>query len=326
MGIDRRSFIRNASIAGAGLLMASRGLGAVSTWAIPPSLSAGARPLTFGIISDLHHLTFKVSEEARITAFMDQVLSVNPDFIIQNGDFFQPSGAKAIMDQWNRFPGPKYHVLGNHDMDACDKATIMGIWGMTKPYYSFDQGGYHFVVMDRNFLRKPDGSLVDYASSNWGPLASPFRSFSDAAQLSWLTQDLSANKLPVIVFMHQPVFLSQWFTELGNADEILAIFDTANLAAASGTNGKVCAVFMGHDHDDRYGERAGVHYFMLNSASYAYLDGAYYYKDSLFSFVTLNPAGHMSIQGRTSVYRDAAPDKIRAAYPAKISDRQIMLH
>ncbi len=319
MGTDRRSFIRQCGIAGTSLLLSSR------TWAIPPTKTPGGRSLTFGIISDLHHLTFRVNEETRMKAFMDQVLEVNPDFIVQNGDFFQPSGAAAIMDQWNRFSGPKYHVLGNHDMDTCDKATIMGIWGMSKPYYSFDRGGYHFVVMDRNFLRQSDGTLVDYASSNWSPFGSPFRSFSDTAQLLWLQQDLASNKLPVIVFMHQPVFLSQWTTELGNADDILTIFDAANLTADLGSNGKVCAVFMGHDHDDRYGERVGVHYFLLNSASYAYNGDAYYYKEALFAFVTLDPAGHMSIAGRTSVYRDSAPDKVKAAFPAKISDHRLNL-
>ncbi|HRN58208.1 MAG TPA: metallophosphoesterase, partial [Agriterribacter sp.] len=107
---------------------------------------------------------------------MDEVLKVSPDFIVQCGDFCRPQQSEGIMAEWNRFKGPKYHVLGNHDMDVCNKETIMELWGMTQPYYSYDFGGYHFVVMDRNFLKKEDNSLVHYDNSNWGPFSSPFRS------------------------------------------------------------------------------------------------------------------------------------------------------
>jgi hypothetical protein len=142
----------------------------------------------------------------------------------------------------------------------------MAMWGMESRYYSFDRGGYHFVVMDRNFLRNADGVLVDYHSSNWGPVAAPGRSFSDAVQLAWLEKDLAVAVHPVIVFMHQPVFLSDFFQEIGNADEILRLFDQANLKAERDhKHNRVAVVFMGHDHDDRYGERNGVHYFILNS-------------------------------------------------------------
>ena len=83
--------------------------------------------------------------------FMEEVQQVSPDFIVQCGDFCRPEQSEGLMRDWNRFGGPKYHVLGNHDMDVCDKPTIMRLWGMEKRYYSFDNGGYHFVVMDRNF-------------------------------------------------------------------------------------------------------------------------------------------------------------------------------
>ncbi len=246
------------------------------------------------------------------------------------------------MPVWNRYPGPKYHVLGNHDMDKCDKKTIMGLWGMKSPYYSFDKGGYHFIVMDRNFLKQPDGGLVDYAHSNWGPVASPGRSFTDQAQLEWLKKDLAEASNPSIIFMHQPVFLSDFFDEIGNAGEILAIFDEANFNASNTTPGTrtppgartpppslkgsaVAAVFMGHDHDDRYGERNGVHYFLLNSASYVYTaEQAWYYRDPLYAFITLDPAGRLVLEGRTSTYR-AASDAVKTRFPTKISDRELSI-
>jgi predicted phosphodiesterase len=302
---QRREFIRNL-----GLL----------TLPIPRSQQSDTKKTTFGIISDLHHLQFEVDEVERLKGFMDAVLHQSPDFIVQCGDFYQVEGWPAIMPEWNRYPGPKYHVLGNHDMDKCDKKTIMGLWGMKSPYYSFDQGGFHFIVMDRNFLKQPDGRLVDYAHSNWGPVAAPGRSFTDHAQLEWLKKDLAEARNPSIVFMHQPVFLSDFFDEIGNAGEILAIFDEANFKGSS-----VAAVFMGHDHDDRYGERNGVHYFLLNSASYVYTaEQAWYYRDPLYAFITLDPAGKLVLQGRASTYR-AASDAVKARFPTKISDRELSI-
>lgn len=316
---QRRNFIKTLAAAGAGSLFHSR------VFSLPADSSNSRKAVSFGIISDLHHLQFKNKEEARLKAFMDEALKISPDFILQCGDFCRPQQSEGIMAEWNRFKGPKYHVLGNHDMDVCNKETIMALWGMAQPYYSYDFGGYHFVVMDRNFLRKEDKSLVHYDNSNWSPYSSPFRSFTDQPQLDWLKKDLFANDKPVIVFMHQPVFLSDYFDELGNADEILDIFDDANLNAEKRrSNGKVVAVFMGHDHDDRYGIRNNVHYFIINSATYVYNEGPHYFKDSIFAFVTLS-SGKLTIEGRRTIYRDPVPDKIRKRFPTIISDRKLLL-
>ena len=319
--MDRRAFLKTAALTSSAAWLTPR------TWAIPATAEAGARPIRFGIISDLHHLQWGKTEEPRLKVFMDSVVAAPPDFIIQCGDFCRPLKSEGIMAEWSRFAGPKYHVLGNHDMDVCDKATIMKLWGMERPYYSFDQGGYHFVVLDRNFLRRDDGSLADYATSNWSRLPSPQRSFSDPAQLEWLRQDLAQTNKPIIVFMHQPVFLTDFPDEIGNASEILAIFDQVNFAATKiGGAARVTAVFMGHDHDDRYGQRNGVHYFLQNSATYVYCSqGAFFYNEPLFAFVTLDPAGTLKIEGRTSTYRDKTPDEVRAKFPTCISNRDVRL-
>ncbi|MCE7043745.1 metallophosphoesterase [Dyadobacter sp. CY312] len=316
---NRRRFLKDIGIAAGATLLTS------SSFAIPASQTASRKLLRFGFITDLHHLQFGKNEEARMKGFMNAVLKENPDFIVQCGDFCRHTNSDEILTEWNRFKGPKYHVLGNHDMDFCDKATIMKFWNMPKRYYSFDKDGFHFVVMDRNFLKKQDGTLVDYNTSNWGPFPSPQRSFTDQAQLDWLREDLATAQFPVIVFMHQPVFLSDFYQEMGNADDILEIFDQANLnATKKNTGNKVAAVFMGHDHDDRHGERNGVHYFIINSASYVYTNsGAHYYKDPLYAFITLDPVGILTIEGRSTTYRDETPDAVRARFPTKISNHKV---
>ncbi|OWK41906.1 hypothetical protein [Fimbriiglobus ruber] len=46
-------------------------------------------------------------------------------------------------------------------------------------YYAFDIGGYHFVVMDRNCVKKADGTIVDYDHGNWYRSPASAKSFSD---------------------------------------------------------------------------------------------------------------------------------------------------
>ena len=322
---DRRQVIKQFSLAALGVAAGNRALSfPVFRSGLDRSFSRG-KPVRFGLISDLHHLQFgpQQKEEGRMKAFMDEVLRRSPDFIIQNGDFCRPVGSAAIMAEWNRFTGDKYHVLGNHDMDVCSKEVIMALWGMAHRYYSFDRDGVHFVIMDRNFLKDGSGALKDYDTANWSPLPSPFRSFSDAVQLEWLKKDLAGNGKPVVVFMHQPVYLTDYPDEIGNAAEILAIFDENNFGNAKG---KIAAVFMGHDHDDRYGTRNGVHYFMMNSATYVYQGAPYYYKDSLFAFVTLHPDGELILEGRSSSFRDKVPDTVAIRFPTKISGQKVQLN
>ncbi|HAA77829.1 TPA: hypothetical protein DCE37_22205, partial [Candidatus Latescibacteria bacterium] len=58
----------------------------------------------FGIVSDVHK---DVMQEAK------------PDFILQLGDFCTPIPQNLeFLTIWNRFSGPRYHVIGNHDMDG----------------------------------------------------------------------------------------------------------------------------------------------------------------------------------------------------------------
>ncbi len=318
--LPRRRFIKNIGLALCSTLLTDR------IFAIPACYHQNAKPLRIGFITDLHHLQFKQNEEARMKSFMDEVMKSSPDFIIQCGDFCRPVGSDGIMKEWNRFKGPKYHVLGNHDMDVCSKETIMKLWGMEKRYYSFDENGFHFVVMDRNFLKNDDGSLVDYNTDNFGPAPSPKRNFSDKEQLEWLKEDLANAKYPIIVFMHQPVFITDFFQEIGNAHEILAIFDEANFKATErGSSAKVAAVFMGHDHDDRYGERNGVHYFIINSSTYVYADGQpFYFEEPLYAFLTLDPKGKLIIEGKSTKYKKA-PDSIVSRFPTKISNHEVKI-
>jgi hypothetical protein len=319
--MNRRQFL--SAVGAAGLALGTRRL----TFAGTPT-TRKSDVLRIGVITDLHHAAFGKDQLFRLKAFIDAAVASSPDFILQGGDFCYPDGAAAIMAEWNRFTGDKRHVLGNHDMDKCDKATIMKLWEMEKPYYSFDKGGFHFIVLDRNFIRNPDQTTTDYAKGNWYKFKSPNISCIDDAQVKWLIDDLKNADKPTVVWIHQPLLASNSPEDIGNAHQIIDAFDAANFEAREKTGkSKVIAAFFGHDHDDLYVERAGVHYVLLNSASYAYTSaGASFYREPLYSFITLDPAGTITIEGKSTVYDSSkVPDKVRMRIFPKISDRSLSM-
>jgi hypothetical protein len=65
---------------------------------------------------------------------------------------------------------------------------------------------------------------------------------------------------------------------------------------------------------------------LVNSATYVYTnDQAYFFRNPLYAFVTLDPKGEMVIGGRTSVYRTVAPDVVSARFPTRISNHTLQL-
>jgi predicted phosphodiesterase len=317
--MNRRQFIQSVGVAG--LALSARSL---TFAAAPATQPAGA--VRIGVITDLHHQLFKKDQRFRLTAFIDRAVATPTDFILQCGDFCYPAGCPELLPEWNRFTGEKYHVLGNHDMDKCDKATIMKLWGMPAAYFSFDRGGFHFVVLDRNNFRNADKSIIPYSHGNWYRAKEIDLNCMDNAQMAWFKDDLAKTQKPTVIFMHQPIVATDFPTQLGNGDELLTAIESANLAARDKTgHPRVIAAFLGHDHNDLYAERNGTHFVLLNSASYAYTSyGASFYRDPLYSFITFDPAGKITIEGTSSQYSSAStPAAVRSRIQPKISSRDL---
>ena len=107
--------------------------------------------LTIGLVADVHQDTIH-DGFTRMRYFIDEMKKRKPDMLLQLGDFAVPRPRnQPFLDTWNEFEGPRYHVLGNHDMDhKFTKEQTMKWWGMKERYYSFDQHGWHFIVLDGN--------------------------------------------------------------------------------------------------------------------------------------------------------------------------------
>ena len=217
----------------------------------------------FGICADTHFGCMP-EEEKRFRTFIDRMTAEKVDFIIQLGDL-TPVYNEEALKLWDQFPGPRYHTLGNHDMDRMSKAEAVKLLGMPAPYYSFDQGGFHFVVLDTNTLNL-DGEAVDYDCGNYYRYPDK-QDWLSQAQLDWLKGDLSATEKRTILFSHQylgdPAFGSP------NAPALAEIIENAK-----GKDGsrKVIACMSGHHHTDGVKIRNGVYYIFINGMSFFYMD------------------------------------------------------
>jgi 3',5'-cyclic AMP phosphodiesterase CpdA len=282
-----------------------------------PAQSVLAEPagVRFAMIADVHHNRMPGARQ-RLEAFLAEAKRHSPDFLIQLGDFCDgytrspDAEQKAFLKTWHQFPGAKYNVLGNHEMDRCTKPEAMEFLEMPKRYYSFDQRGIHFIVLDCMNLME-EGKIVSYDNGSYFKHSAGEINLVDPEQLEWLTGDLKKAKGPVVVFTH-PCINSFWVAgaEATRAN-VLDILSDAN--RQSGWQ-KVVACFSGHHHVDHHSERDGVNYLLVNSASYYWVGKEYgslaKYRDPLFAFVSIEPSGSLAIEGKASSFEPPTPADI----------------
>lgn len=181
-------------------------------------------------------------------------------FLVELGDFKDqdtPPVESRTLEHLQRvetvfrgFRGPRYHVLGNHDMDSLSKKQFLknventGI-DPNRSYYSFDVPGLHCVVLDACY--RADGSDYDHGHFDWTDANIP------PHELDWLRQDLAASESPVVVFIHQ-LLDGEGSVYVKNALEVRQVLQGSD---------KVLAVFQGHHHEGAYSRIEGIHYYTL---------------------------------------------------------------
>jgi len=323
MSLSRRNFLYQISLATSTLTLplAAASCGVSKRMAATNDTSS----FTFGLIADPHADLIPDKNE-RLGKFMEKALSKEVDFIIQLGDFCFPKKENLdFLSIWQQYKGPKYHVLGNHDMDVSSKAVIMDFLEMPANYYSFDQQGVHFVVLDANYLFT-DHQYLDYDTANFY-VNDSLRTYINPEQIDWLKQDLAQTSLPTIIFSHQSLINPIW--GIKNRMEVQQLLEKENERVGFQ---KVIACFNGHDHIDFYRELNGIHYIEVNSMSYQWLGEKYSskdryaaalyeqypnldkfapYKDSLFTFIELDVSnGWLTIEGLQSEWLAPSPQDL----------------
>lgn len=217
-------------------------------------LKEGYPVIRFGIVSDVHYADkqragnrYYKQSLSKLAECVDTMNKEKVDFLIELGDFkddSKPPDEKqtlqfldTIEKELQRFNGPCYHVLGNHDEDCISKQQFLsriknGELPKAENFYSFEKKGFRFIVLDANF--NPDGTPYDKGNFDWRKCHIPEK------QLDWMKDQLQ-DKLPTVIFIHERLdsFYSLRNLCPDNADKARNILEDA---------GNVIAVFQGHDH------------------------------------------------------------------------------
>lgn len=233
-----------------------KALAATSLLPLPVLGAEKGKTLRIGIITDVHKDIIHDADE-RLKAFVEAMTAEKVDGIMQMGDFCTPKPAnKDFVDIFNAFDGPKFHVLGNHDTDGGFKREqTMAFWGMKERHYSFDLGGFHFIVLDSN--DRPADFKGGYPSH-----------IADD-QIEWLNADLEKTTLNTFVISHQSLEVPVCIT---SQEKVRAVLEAAK---TSDGGRKVAACLNGHWHIDHSRVINGIPYHHVNSASYYWLGDKY---------------------------------------------------
>lgn len=272
-----------------------------------PFLATAARSvesgllLRFGLVTDIHY----ADVEPRGTRYYRESLrklrecvelmnSENVAFLCELGDFkdqadppSEESTLRFLHDVehvFKDFNGPRYHVLGNHDMDSISKQEFLAATGRSSSYYTFNNGGIHFIVLDACFTS--DGEDYDRGRFHWTDANIP------SAQLEWLASDLARTPYPAVAFVHQRLDgVGDPFVK--NAEDVRTVLEAS---------GKVLAVFQGHDHSGGYRLIDGIHYYTLK----ALVEGSGEENNS-YAIVEVRTNGDIVVTG----YRNAVSKELR---------------
>lgn len=297
--ISRRVFLKASAATLAGLSVAPL---SCNQWKTPGRRRGTAR---FGIVTDSHYADADTVGSRYYRHSLDKLTECDElmndqkvDFLIELGDFKDQNNPpvekmtllylRTVEKIFQKFKGPTYHVLGNHDMDSISKKQFQnnventGI-DLSKSYYSFDFNGVHFVILDANY--KSDGTDYNHGNFDWTDANIP------PPEQNWLRQDLAVAHGPAIVFIHQ-LLDGTGSVYVNNAVDIRQILDQS---------GKVTAVFQGHHHEGSYSYIEGIHYYTLK----AMVEGPGE-KNNSYAIVEIRPDTSITITG----YRKAVSKQL----------------
>lgn len=288
MSLSRREFLAGAAAGAAGLIAGCRNAGVTMTRA-----DAYPRPssqFSFVHLADIH-LTPKRWGYQGYRKCIESIhkLPEKPAFALMGGDMVfdgnynskpyyeeQIRGFKEISAELGM---PWYPCMGNHDtlgwsprrkvaIDDPDigKRMIMDRLDWRNSYYSFDHGGWHFVMLDCIYpIQTPEGPTQEHRI---GP-----------EQLEWLAADLgAAGDRPKVVVSHVAAFyaLDQ---AAGNPEAKamnpgMVLKDTKDLRLILERH-KVKALLQGHSHIVEEYRYHGVWYLTSTAVSAGWWAGTW---------------------------------------------------
>ena len=259
--VSRRDFLRVSGSTAFGL----------SLW--PRFARAGDDPdaagIRFGLVTDPHyadleHRGHRYYREslAKMTECVELMNEQKVAFLVELGDFKDQASPpveegtlsylQTIEKEFQKVEADAYHVLGNHDVDSISKDQFRALvtdadMPPESTYYSFDKGGFHFIVLDANY--RTDGLDYDSGNFDWTDANVP------PDELRWLERDLASTSKPSIVFAHQQL----------DGEGSHYVRNAAAVRLVLQKHKRVLAVFQGHNHAGHYSHIEGIHYYTLKA-------------------------------------------------------------
>jgi 3',5'-cyclic AMP phosphodiesterase CpdA len=195
-----------------------RALGATSSGGVA---TAANHAFTFAQISDTHFGFNKPANPDIVGGVRHAIADIHalpqqPALVVHTGDVSHLSKpeeyglAKEVLSELNL---PLHVVPGEHDALDDGLSGYLKQFdhdGKNRAWYSFDQGGVHFIGLS-NVLDFKMGSLTSLGDE----------------QLAWLKQDLRhvSHSTPIVVLAHIPMWMvyAQWGWGTADADRALAL-------------------------------------------------------------------------------------------------------
>jgi len=207
--MKRKDFIGHVSWTGAGIAWTLSASGLLTAHASAADAQSG---FTFVQISD-SHIGFNRPENPDVVGTLRKTVAainarrVQPAFVVHTGDITHLSKAeqfdtaKAVL---SKLKAPVIYLPGEHDVIGTPEQyfNFFSRRDAKDGWFSFDQGGAHFVSLVNVFNFEKMGLMGQ-------------------KQLDWLAADLAAQKAstPIVVFAHVPLYALYpqwgWTTEDG---------------------------------------------------------------------------------------------------------------
>ncbi len=252
----RPNFTRRETLLRGGTLLLT------GTAATPHLLAATDQEpaLRFGAVTDIHYADkdtrgtrFYRESLGKLETALDHLEKHDPSFIVELGDLIDRTDSveeeiaylRRIDKVYEKISCDRHYVFGNHCIDTLTKEEFLANSGARAPHYSFDVGGFHFVILDSCY--RSDGTPYGRNNADWKDCNIP------EDELAWLKDDLGKTTGSTIVFAHQRLD-GEGAHFVKNAAEVRHILADA---------GNVLAVFQGHSHKNDYSQHDGIHFCTL---------------------------------------------------------------
>jgi 3',5'-cyclic-AMP phosphodiesterase len=218
--------------------------------------------LKIALIADIHHALAGDGDfdvRSVVEAFVARAVETEADALIDLGDRIDDCDAVTdfartaeLAEIFARFPGPRVHLKGNHDV------------------VNLDSGGH-----ERIFGRRPNNEVIDLGDLRvigWQPSVRLDRrtGFPPAAgELDWLLAALSSDDRPAIIATHIPVsgasMTGNYYFE--NNPDFATYPDHAEIRRAVEQTGRAALWISGHVHWNSFATVGNIRHLTIQSAS-----------------------------------------------------------